>query len=139
HKKGYYIVELDETGQVEIEKRLFTPRRQMRTVEAKIDDLLKYPTSEDYVFVKLLDENPVLQPMEKIRSVYPNAMHVERSMQRREFTETNEVTVSRHKTDDLSLLKAFYREMKGSDLSEEKERLFLDVLQTVQEREGERG
>ncbi|WP_018780388.1 exonuclease SbcCD subunit D [Bacillus sp. 95MFCvi2.1] len=139
HKKGYYIVELDETGQVEIEKCLFTPRRQMRTVEAKIDDLLKYPTSEDYVFVKLLDENPVLQPMEKIRSVYPNAMHVERSMQRREFTETNEVTVSRHKTDDLSLLKAFYREMKGSDLSEEKERLFLDVLQTVQEREGERG
>ncbi len=45
-------------------------------------------------------------------------MHVERSIQRREFTESNEVTVSRHKTDDLSLLKAFYKEMKGLDLSE---------------------
>lgn len=77
--------------------------------------------------------------MEKIRSVYPNAMHVERAMQRRELTDTNEVTVSRHKTDDLSLLKAFYKEMKGLDLSEEKERLFIDVLQTVQEWEGERG
>ncbi len=40
---------------------------------------------------------------------------------------------------DLSLLKAFYKEMKGLDLSEEKERLFVEVLQTVQEREGERG
>ena len=40
----------------------------MRTVEAKIDELLQHPVSEDYVFVKLLDENPVLQPMEKIRS-----------------------------------------------------------------------
>ncbi|PFK42866.1 exonuclease sbcCD subunit D [Bacillus cereus] len=139
HKKGYYIVELDRAGEMTIEKRLFAPRRQVRTVEAKIDDLLKHPTSEDYVFVKLLDENPVLQPMEKIRSVYPNAMHVERSIQRREFTEANEVAVSRHKTDDLSLLKAFYKEMKGSDLSEGKERLFLEVLQTVQEREGERG
>ncbi|MCI0766953.1 exonuclease SbcCD subunit D [Bacillus sp. TL12] len=138
HKKGYYIVELDETGQTTIEKRLFTPRRQMRTVETKIDDLLKHPTSEDYVFVKLLDENPVLQPMEKVRSVYPNAMHVERSMKRREFTEADEIVVSRHKMDDVSLLKAFYKEMKGSDLSEEKERLFLEVLQTVQEREGER-
>lgn len=29
--------------------------------------------------------------------------------------------------------------MKGLDLSEEKESLFIDVLQTVQEREGERG
>ncbi|EJQ51054.1 exonuclease SbcCD, D subunit [Bacillus cereus BAG6X1-2] len=139
HKKGYYIVELDEKGETTIEKRLLTPRRKMRTVEAKIDDLLLHPVNEDYVFVKLLDENPVLQPMEKIRSVYPNAMHVERSIQRREFTDENEVTVSRHKTDDLSLLKAFYKEMKGLDLSEEKERLFLDVLQTVQEREGERG
>lgn len=37
----------------------------MRTVEAKIDELLQHPVSEDYVFVKLLDENPVLQPMEK--------------------------------------------------------------------------
>ena len=46
-------------------KRLLTPRRRMRTVEAKIDELLQHPVSEDYVFVKLLDENPVLQPMEK--------------------------------------------------------------------------
>ncbi|MGG3446551.1 exonuclease SbcCD subunit D [Bacillus nitratireducens] len=139
HKKGYYIVELDEKGETTIEKRLLTPRRKMRTVEAKIDDLLHHPVNEDYVFVKLLDENPVLQPMEKIRSVYPNAMHVERSIQRREFTDENEVTISRHKTDDLSLLKAFYKEMKGLELSEEKERLFIEVLQTVQEREGERG
>ena len=29
--------------------------------------------------------------------------------------------------------------MKGLDLSEEKERLFVEVLRTVQEREGERG
>ncbi len=66
-------------------------------------------------------------------------MHVERSIQRRELTETDEITVSRHKMDDISLLKAFYKEMKGTDLSEVKERLFLEVLQTVQEREGERG
>lgn len=33
----------------------------MRTVEAKIDELLQHPVSEDYVFVKLLDENPVLR------------------------------------------------------------------------------
>lgn len=32
----------------------------MRTVEAKIDELLQHPVSEDYVFVKLLDEKPCL-------------------------------------------------------------------------------
>ncbi|ENQ3077127.1 exonuclease SbcCD subunit D [Bacillus sp. WLY-B-L8] len=138
HKKGYYIVELNEVGQVTLEKRSLTPRRKMRTVEAKIDELLQLPVSEDYVFVKLLDENPVLQPMEKIRSVYPNAMHVERVIKRKELANENIAVTSRHKMDDLSLVKAFYKEMKGTELSEEKERLFLEVLKTVHEREGER-
>lgn len=137
HKKGYYIVELDGEGKIEIEKRLLTPRRTMRTVEAKIDDLLQHEVCEDYVFVKLLDENPVLQPMEKIRSVYPNAMHVERAMPRREVIESNEEVVSRHKMDDISLVRAFYKEMKGTELSSEKERFFLEVLQEVHKREGE--
>lgn len=48
---------MNETGEVAIEKRLLLPRRKMRTVEAKIDELLQHPVSEDYVFVKLLDEN----------------------------------------------------------------------------------
>ena len=53
----------------------------MRTVEATMEELLKHPINEDYVFVRLLDETPVLSPMEKVRSVYPNAMHVERNIQ----------------------------------------------------------
>ena len=52
----------------------------MRTVEGTIDDIQQHRISEDYVFVKLLDESPVLMPMEKVRSVYPNAMHVERKI-----------------------------------------------------------
>ena len=56
------------------------PQHDMRTVEGTIEEILLHPVSEDYVFVKLLDETPVLFPMEKIRSVYPNAMHVERKV-----------------------------------------------------------
>ena len=57
-----------------------TPIREMRTVEATMEELLKHEINEDYVFVRLLDETPVLSPMEKVRSVYPNAMHVERNI-----------------------------------------------------------
>src|SRR5690625_1501848 len=78
HKKGYFVVDMDEHGKTKIEKRLLAPKRDLRTVEAYIDDILKYPMSEDYVLVKLIDETPVLSPMEKVRSVFPNAMHVER-------------------------------------------------------------
>ena len=80
HNKGFFIVEIDGEGQVSVEKRALTPKHDMRTVEGTMEEILLHPVSEDYVFVKLLDETPVLFPMEKIRSVYPNAMHVERKM-----------------------------------------------------------
>lgn len=40
YKKGYYIVELNEIGEVVIEKRLFLLCRKMWIVEVKIDELL---------------------------------------------------------------------------------------------------
>ncbi len=138
HKKGYYVVELDHSGEVSIEKRLLEPRRTIRTVEGKIDDIEQNERNEDYVFVRLLDESPVLSPMERIRSVYPNAMHVERVISLLATDENNTEKIERSKMDELSLFKAFYKEVKGSDISEETERLFREVLQETISLDGER-
>ena len=78
HEKGFYIVEIDEKGKVEVEKCLLTPRRDMDTVRGTLEEILQMEKRDDYVFVELLDETPVLSPMEKIRSVFPNAMYVKR-------------------------------------------------------------
>src|SRR5690606_5832151 len=88
HQKGYLVVELDSEGNATVEKRLLEPRRNMRRVEGAIDEILRHEVSEDFVFVTLLDDAPVLFPMEKVRSVYPNAMHVERKNFIREKAES---------------------------------------------------
>ncbi|TLS36758.1 exonuclease SbcCD subunit D [Pseudalkalibacillus caeni] len=137
HKKGYKIVEIDGTGKVSVEKRLLKATRDMRTIEAKMEDLLKHDKSEDYVFVRLLDETPVLSPMEQIRSVYPNAMHVERKIHIPSVNSEGVNTKERHNMDDLSLFKAFYREVKGSDVSVETEAIFKDVLDEILKDENE--
>src|SRR5699024_1659707 len=80
HKKGYYVVELDAEGNVTTEKRWLTPVKDMRTVEATMEELLTHPVNEDYVFVRLLDETPILLSVYNVRSNYPNTMHVERKM-----------------------------------------------------------
>lgn len=141
HNKGYYIVELDAQGNVTTEKRNLTPKRDMRTVEATIEEILTHPMSEDYVFVRLLDETPVLSPMEKVRSVYPNAMHVERKV----FT-TGSSSISseqsnkkaRHQMSDLDLFKSFYEEVKGLPATEETENLFKEILDEQLKIENER-
>ncbi|MDY0395885.1 exonuclease SbcCD subunit D [Virgibacillus halophilus] len=138
HKKGYYIVEMDGEGHTEIEKRLLSPRRDIRTVEATIDELLTHPVNEDYVVVKLLDETPVLSPMEKIRAVYPNALHVERKNYF--FTpagvEEGEQK-KRTQMNDLDLFKAFYKEVKGQAATSETEAIFSEVLEEMNQADSE--
>lgn len=138
HNKGFQIVEIDEHGSVKVEKRQLIAKRDMRTVEAAMDDILTHPISEDYVFIRLLDETVVLTPMEKIRSIYPNAMHVER----KHYALTSESSDDEEKTDrskwsDLDLFKAFYKEVKGVETTVETEEIFKEVLEALLKDENE--
>ncbi|ETT45422.1 exonuclease sbcCD subunit D [Paenibacillus odorifer] len=138
HNKGYLIVHLDQHGNTTIERKLLTPRRDMRTVEGFIADIERHVINEDYVFVRLLDEALVSSPMERVRSVYPNAMHVERKMTIPGLIGEPQVVEGRAKMDGLSLFKAFYKDVRGTELSPDTEKLFIETLQEILEKEGER-
>ncbi len=128
HQKGFLIVNLDENGQVSIEKRNFTSRRDLRIIEGTIQEILKHDYCEDYVFVRLTDLTPVVGAMEQIRTVYPNAMHVERkTIQRIESAEEN-IKIQREQLDDMTLFKAFHKEILGFEPTEEALQLFEEVL-----------
>lgn len=137
HKKGFFIVEMDAEGKTTVEKRLLAPTRDMRTVEGFLQDILMQPVSEDYVFVKLLDDTPVLSPMEQIRTVYPNAMHVERKAFQL-ISLSEEPEVGRTKKDEYTLFRSFYSEVSGKEASVETGEIFKEVLTVLarEEREG---
>ncbi|WP_147803316.1 exonuclease SbcCD subunit D [Alkalicoccus halolimnae] len=137
HKKGYFVVKIDEHGAVEVEKRFLQPRRDMYSVEGYMADLLQHDICEDYVFVKLLDETVVLSAMEKIRSVYPNAMHVEREFPALALNDAA-APKDRTKMDDFTLFQSFYEEVRGSEAQEATEQLFKEALQELSAKEGER-
>ncbi|HLR02685.1 MAG TPA: exonuclease SbcCD subunit D [Virgibacillus sp.] len=130
HQKGFLSLNIDAKGVVTTTKCSLIPQRDMRTVEGTIDVLLTHEKNEDYVFIRLTDETPVLSPMEKIRSVYPNAMHVERTNYLLAAGDTDrKASVDRTKMSDLELFRAFYKEVKGHSPGEETESLFQDVLE----------
>jgi exonuclease SbcD len=83
------------------------------------------------VFVRLTDLTPVVGAMEQIRTVYPNAMHVERkTIQRTENAEEN-IKVRREQLDDITLFKAFHKEMMGTEPTEEALQLYREVLEEL--------
>ena len=139
HEKGFYIIDLAGDGKVTVEKRNLVPLHDMRRVEATIEEIEQHVISEDYVYVTLLNENPVLFPMEKVRSVYPNALHVERKVILGSGLNLAENGVNRRQMDQVSLFSTFYAEVKGIPLNEEKQRLFQDIYAEVLRAEGEAG
>jgi exonuclease SbcD len=140
HVKGYLVIELDEAGIAVVEKRELQPLRNMRRVAASIEEIEKHPINEDYVFVTLLNDNPVLFPMEKVRAVYPNALHVDRrsslSLSMDGAAEAGSST-GRREADPIELFAAFYQEVKGQPLSEAKRALFADTYAELLREEGE--
>lgn len=137
HKKGYLIIELGKTGEIDVEKRSLSPMRDIRKVEGFLEDILEYPVSKDYVFVTLLDETPVLSPMEKVRAVFPNAMHVERKMTLMLDTKEMQEKQASKNLSDVELFQGFYKEVKGKYASEESEEIFENVLEDLLKIENE--
>ncbi len=139
HAKGYLIVELDGEGDAQIEKRPLKPLRDMRRVEARMEELEQHPVNEDYVFVTLLNDNPVLFPMEKVRAVYPNALQVQRippSMSSQEGEQSSGESGGRREADPIELFAAFYQEVKGQELSAGKRRMFAETYEELLREEG---
>lgn len=139
HEKGFYIVEMDVDGNVTTEKRTLSPRRDLRRIEMSIDELLQQEPNEDYVFVHLTDQTPVLMPMEKVRTVFPNALHVDRKQFMKDgLEEVNQTRQkSRTETDPLDLFRSFYQEIKGTEVSEEGEQIFIEALQEIVQEDNE--
>lgn len=136
HIKGFLIVDLKEDGTVEVEKHSLFPLRDVRRVKGFMAEILEMPMSNDYVYVTLLDDTVILTPMEKIRTIFPNAMHVERPIMRND-KEVAPIGESKQGMDTLSLFNAFYQEILGNEPDEAMQTLFEELLdeELAEERE----
>ncbi|WP_040979655.1 exonuclease SbcCD subunit D [Oceanobacillus jeddahense] len=138
HQKGYLVVELDEKGDIQVEKKKLSPKREMRSLKMKMEDIYKQPRSEDYVFVQLLDELPILSPMEKVRSIFPNAMHVERIRTISGINNSKENQAPKTSLSEMELFDAFYQEVTDKKASEEMNEIMKELFQEIQDVSSER-
>src|SRR5699024_8831630 len=93
--------------------------------------------SNDYVFVRLLDERPVLSPMEKLRPVFPTCMHVERKLNKMLKSKSAETKVQRQHSSEKESFRALYREVTDTEASLETETIFKEVVDELLKEERE--
>ena len=127
HEKGICLVEMDGEGKVEITKIPLKPIRDLRTIEGDFQELLQQEKSNDYVFIRLLDLEPVSDAMERIRTVYPNALHLGRSHRDRDFNKLGAAEdIGKKKL--MEIIADFYWQVQGEKPDQVSEKILEMVL-----------
>lgn len=122
-KKGITIVDIDENGDVDIEIYDLKPRRDFRIKTGTLDEIIKgFDNSsenyEDYIKVILKDKGELLDPMAKLRSIYPNVMELTREERVSRNSSRNVATNIKEKS-KMTLFKNFYEDIMDETCSED--------------------
>ncbi|MGG7144533.1 exonuclease SbcCD subunit D [Clostridium nigeriense] len=137
-RKGITIVDLDKDGNIHIEIYDLKPRRDFRIKIGTLEEVLNSydkdkENNEDYIKVILKDKGELLDPMAKIRAVYPNVMELTRE-ERAIRGGSRSVATDIKERSKLSLFKSFYKDIMDEDCEEEE----LNIMERVME-SAERG
>ena len=129
-KKGVTLVEFDKNGFKSATHIDLKAPHQMRIIEGELNNIVEQakedPNHDDYLLVRLMDTHAILNPMEKLRSVYPNVLHIEKpGMLIGVEKELAAATLSRSEVD---MFRDFFKETQSVDLSHEQDEAISDLI-----------
>ena len=115
------------------------PRRDLRAIEGKLTDLLEGPASgesrDDYLLVRLMDTEAILDPMGRLREVYPNVLHLERTALVQAAQQAS--LVPSKQEGDEELFASFFEQVTGIPLNEAQRQVFHETLSALRSEERE--
>ncbi|MGN0355139.1 MAG: exonuclease SbcCD subunit D [Muricoprocola sp.] len=120
--KSVPIITVGEKGDLQIECRELQPRREMRHIKGKLEQLLRKEnlvTKEDYIYVTLTDEYPIPDVLNVIREYYPNVMKLDYDNAHTRAIGESSLDLKEKKMDFSDLIAEFYETMYGCKMSEE--------------------
>ncbi|TOG49307.1 exonuclease sbcCD subunit D [Vibrio parahaemolyticus] len=132
-KKGFTLVEIGKEGFIGAEHIELTAPHEMRIVEGELEQILEWgktdPKNEDYLLVRLMDKHAILNPMEKLRTVYPNVLHLEKPGML--IGVEQEMAQAKLARSEIDMFKDFFAEAQDSELSNEQEQAISDIIKQL--------
>lgn len=139
--KCILMVNIKEKGNVTIEALPLKPIHDLREIRGAFDELLEADETvvgdkNDYLRIVLTDEDEIIDPMNKIRRVYPNAMILDFENLHTSIDLTT-VGADAEKIEHLSeydLFCQFFIDVTGSTMTESQTEIVRNMLDTEDER-----
>ena len=135
-EKSVTMVELGEKGKVAVHMRPLTPRRKVRLIRDAFDTLEQTGpeagTEDDYYFIDLTDEEDIPNAAARLTQRFPNLLALRYDNKRtRSFGTTDSPEEVVEKT-PMEQMKALYRFIQNSEMSEEAVRFVEKTMKKVE-------
>lgn len=132
-KKGITLLEFDKSGLVHQQHLPLKPQKEVRVLEGLLDEIIAQgktdPHKEDYVMVRLTDKTALLDPLGKLRAVYPNILHIEKTMLSQAIGKTpNREALKRG---EEHMIQDFFKQVTGSDMTAEQSVVIENTLKSI--------
>ena len=136
-KKSVNVIDMKEDGSFTVKKRDLVPKQDMREITGYFEELMDKSFYEkqkldDFLKVTLLDQGTILDPIGKLRQVYPNVLHLERKWDQSDLKNRDQLAVQKgeNKT-ELQLFESFYKQMTEREFDDKKEAIMAEVISSV--------
>lgn len=140
HKKSVTVVELHEKGKVEIRTVPLIPKRDMREIKGRYEDIVlrenyEGTNTDDYMHVTLTDEEDIPDVMNRLRVIYPNIMKLDYDNKRTRNAASCEMAENAERKSPLTLFSEFYEDKNGQPMSKQQEEFIQRLIEEIWEGE----
>ena len=138
HTKGVTEVIFDADGFAECSSINLKPKRDMRIIQGKFDDILQQARldtcTEDFIRVELFDETVIYEPMRRLKEVYPNVLETKYIKQHNTQGISSEKSFhDLHKQDVTELFDEFYQHVCTEPLNDTQQTLIKDLVEQLEQ------
>jgi DNA repair protein SbcD/Mre11 len=141
HRKCVHVVEMDGAGNCTVEDVPLTPRRDVRRVSGRFDELLARPERagdpNDYLMIELEDEGAILDAAGRLRERFPNVLHIVPKTRQFGSAPAGGPRLDHRRTEDGALFSRFVVDVTGSEITPPQQERFVRVLKLVRDEERE--
>ena len=133
-KKGIIVGEINGEGQVTTRFIPLKPRHNVRIITGTFAELMQQEDlyNDDFIRADLMDENPVIDAMARLRTRYPHIMAL--TSRRLTKEDSGERHLDLHKkVSELDMIEIFMEEFRNRKLNDEEKKYIQHILEEIKE------
>lgn len=132
-EKSLTMVELGADGEVQIQEIPLQSLHDLRKIKGSYEELTtrknyENTATDDYLHITLTDEVDIPDAMNRLRTIYPNALTLEYE-RKTNTSQAYELGAKLEQMDPLELFTSFYTQQNGVEMSPEQKELLKEILE----------